>query len=268
MLMFSVRRGSAVIGKPDSIFGLKIEPGDILVPPRPGGPSPFPGIWIAAENLGLETERSGAVPFGDDVDALDRTAKPVFDCNKNGVEDAIDIAVGSSMDSNMNGIPDDCEDDVMEYCFCTQFDAPCGNGGAYPNATAGCHNSTGVGARMSTIGTTSVANDDLRLRMTQLPLNKAGILYMSADGHPPIPFGDGAKCPVGPAYRYMGKNSGTTGTITYGPGLAALSSVHFPLPGHILAGRTFHFQGWYRDPTGPCGSGMNLTNAVRVNFTP
>jgi hypothetical protein len=71
MLLFSVRRGSAVIGLPDSLFGIPIEEGDILMPPIPGGISPFPGIFIAAENLGLATVRSGFGPFGDDLDALD-----------------------------------------------------------------------------------------------------------------------------------------------------------------------------------------------------
>jgi hypothetical protein len=32
-----------------------------------------------------------------------------FDCNHNGVEDAIDIAVGASVDANQNGVPDECE---------------------------------------------------------------------------------------------------------------------------------------------------------------
>jgi hypothetical protein len=38
--------------------------------------------------------------------------------------------------------------------------------------------------------------------------------------------------------------------------------------GHILPGTTFHFQGWYRDPAGPCGTGKNMSNAVRVIFGP
>jgi hypothetical protein len=68
---FSVRRKSAVIGAPDSRFGMPIEEGDILMPPaQPGLP---PGIFIAAEAMGLGTARSGtAGPFGpDDVDAID-----------------------------------------------------------------------------------------------------------------------------------------------------------------------------------------------------
>jgi WD40 repeat protein len=34
----------------------------------------------------------------------------VFDCNQNGRSDALDIALGSSPDTNGNGIPDECED--------------------------------------------------------------------------------------------------------------------------------------------------------------
>jgi hypothetical protein len=73
MLLFSVRRGSAVIGTADSLLGLPIEEGDILMPPvLPGG---APGIFVPAEALGLATFRTngGATfqGFGDDLDALD-----------------------------------------------------------------------------------------------------------------------------------------------------------------------------------------------------
>ena len=128
-LLFSVRRGSAVIGAPDSIFGIPICEGDILVPPVAGGLSPFPGIFIAAENLGLATMRStpGAVafpPFSDELDALDVSPDcngngiPDYwdikwmlapDCNGNGIPDACDIASGFATDCNCNGIPDSCD---------------------------------------------------------------------------------------------------------------------------------------------------------------
>ncbi len=36
-------------------------------------------------------------------------AAPLFDCNENGVEDSIDIAVGTSSDANLNAVPDECE---------------------------------------------------------------------------------------------------------------------------------------------------------------
>lgn len=75
-ILFSVRRGSAIIGAPDSFFGAPIEPGDILS--LPPGPGLFPSIFIPAEALGLATFRSGGVgQFGaDDLDALDVLAIP------------------------------------------------------------------------------------------------------------------------------------------------------------------------------------------------
>ena len=34
---------------------------------------------------------------------------PFLDCNENGIEDAVDIAFGTSCDADQNGIPDECE---------------------------------------------------------------------------------------------------------------------------------------------------------------
>jgi hypothetical protein len=74
MLLFSVRRGSAVIGQIDSLQGLPIEEGDILVPMGTAGQ--IPGIFVTAEALGLATFRTNGTAGtwksrGDDLDALD-----------------------------------------------------------------------------------------------------------------------------------------------------------------------------------------------------
>ncbi len=37
------------------------------------------------------------------------TSGPLEDCNRNGVEDSVDIAYGSSSDMDRNGVPDECE---------------------------------------------------------------------------------------------------------------------------------------------------------------
>jgi hypothetical protein len=31
-------------------------------------------------------------------------------------------------------------------------------------------------------------------------------------------------------------------------------------------GQTRYFQGWYRNPGGPCGTGFNLTNGLGITF--
>ena len=36
----------------------------------------------------------------------------------------------------------------------------------------------------------------------------------------------------------------------------------------VMPGDTWHFQRWYRDPAGPCGSGFNLTNGLALTFVP
>jgi hypothetical protein len=128
MLLFSVRRGSAVIGAPDSLWGAPIEEGDILCPPVAGGVSQYPGIFISAEMIGLGTIRSGTqnpgTGFADDLDAADVAADcnmnflpdpydiftgTALDCNSNFVPDMCDITYGTSLDCNQNGTPDECE---------------------------------------------------------------------------------------------------------------------------------------------------------------
>lgn len=116
MVLFSVREGSWVVGKPDSLSGAQIEPGDVLVPPVPGGVSANPGILIPAEALGLATRRSGNGFFcagqmaADDLDGLDTTDQPQIDCDGNGIEDALDLVLFGGLDANGNGVPDACED--------------------------------------------------------------------------------------------------------------------------------------------------------------
>ena len=263
MLLFSVRRGSRVIGLPDSVFGVPISEGDILTTPLAGGMSPFPGILIAAEALGLGTVRSGFAnplhPFDDELNALSSAMAPILDCNANGVEDALDIAFGTSSDINANGVPDDCELISTSYCF--GVGCPCGNN----DASAGCANGTGVGALMTGSGTTSVLNDDLVLTTVLLPTNQFGIFYMGSN-QINLPFGNGLRCAGGFTFRYNPPtNSGAGGTISLGPGIVQYSCLHF---GCIVPFTTWNFQTWYRDPGGPCGFSFNTSNAMSVTFTP
>ncbi len=112
MVLFSVRRGSWLVGQPASnCNNAPIEPGDILMP-APGGGA-LPAILVSADALGLATSRVDGVPFGDDLDALDSVNKPVFDCNDNGLVDAADIANGLAPDVNMDGVPDGCGPGVV-----------------------------------------------------------------------------------------------------------------------------------------------------------
>ena len=265
MLLFSVRRGSGLIGRPDSIFGLPIVEGDILTTPVFGSPNPYPGIYIAAENLGLLTMRAVVGAISDDVDALSVLSGPLNDCNGNGVEDAIDIAFGGSWDINSNGIPDECELLTRGFCYCAPPSlAPCAN---FYNP-GGCENSTTLGAIMTASGTTSVANDNLVLTTVQIPLNKASQLLMSKNTNTGVPFKDGILCLNPQIFRYKALNSGGSGTVVRGAGLVNYCFINFGAPGWIFAGSVWNFQTWYRDQTGPCNNKSNLSNAIEATFTP
>lgn len=263
MVLFSVRRGSSVIGMPDSIFGLPIAEGDILTTPKVGGLSNFPGIYVAAENLGLVARIVGMV--SDDLDALSILPVPINDCNGNGIEDAIDIFTGFSWDTNNNGVPDECELLTHGFCYCgIGAPAPCGNN----YAPGGCRNSTGAGAIMTASGTTSVTSDNLVLTTVQMPINKPGLLMMSKTVGGGIPFKDGIRCLTPQIFRWPVKNTGASGSFSYGPGIVAQSFGNFGAPGWIFQGSVWNFQPWYRDPAGPCLTGSNLGNVIQATFTP
>ena len=260
MLLFSVRRGSAVIGMQDSLQDLPIEPGDLLIPPVEGG-NGNPGILIAAEALGLSTSRSGGE--SDDMNAGDaRGPNPWRDCNHNGVEDSKDIGAGTSADVNMNGIPDECEPVGTLGCTCGSS-SPCGNA----DSSAGCANSSGAGALMSGTGTSSWGADDLVLASTGLTPNMFALTFTGPAFGSGTPMGDGLRCVGGSLLRFQVQATGGSGTTSIGPGIVDYSCNTFGPNGCIDIGETWHYQTWYRDPGGPCGSTSNVTNSWSVTFT-
>jgi hypothetical protein len=112
-----------------------------------------------------------------------------------------------------------------------------------------------------------VSTDDLALTISNMGASQFGLVYMGA-GQVTLPFGDGLRCVgSGPVYRFGVRQSDAEGHLIEGPGIVAYSTANFPVSAHITAGQTWHFQGWYRDPNGPCGSGFNLSNALSVTFS-
>jgi hypothetical protein len=240
MLLFSVRRGSAVVGMPDSIFGIPIEPGDILTTPKPiamGGVSPFPGIFIAAEWLGLTTMRSGAA-LPADLDALDTRFPP------------------------QTGVP---------YCFGTAAACPCGNGGAPGQGCASTANASG--ALLTGTGLASVAADSVMLLGSSMPAGKLSLYFQGTarlGGGFGIALNDGLNCAGGGgAIRLGSKTTSAVGTSFYpDPGLGQLPvSVRGMIP---AVGATRHYTIWYRDPPSICGAGtiVNFSNGFSMVWTP
>jgi hypothetical protein len=86
---------------------------------------------------------------------------------------------------------------------------------------------------------------------------------------PQNPFGAGLFCAGSGGYGV--RRFPTLPGNTNGPGdlasVVGYSQANWPPSKHIVAGFTWNFQVWYRDPVGPCaGKTINTSNAYAVTF--
>lgn len=231
---FSVRRGSAVIGVPDSLFGVPIEPGDILMPPLAAGLPP--AIFIPAERLGLATARTGTAfvciggPMGDDLDALDTRMVPTTG---------------------------------LGFCFGdgTGTACPCGNSGANGR---GCANSVfPAGGLLAATGSASVSADTVLLTTSSLSGGLA--VYFQATGQGSVAVDDGLDCLSGVRVR-VGNKTVVGGVSTNPSGVDLPISVKGGVP---PAGATRVYQAVYRNAAAFCTPFVtNRTNGVAIVWTP
>lgn len=133
---------------------------------------------------------------------------------------------------------------------------PCANFGG---AGEGCANSQGSGARLTASGSASLAADDLVLHASQARPQMPGSLLQGSSAIA-LPFYDGILCMGNPTERVEFVRLDATG--------AASTSASIVAEGHVPGpGVTRYYQLWYRDPMiSPCGSGSNLTSAVRIDW--
>jgi len=145
--------------------------------------------------------------------------------------------------------------------FCDGVACPCGNDDTTPIAR-GCKNSTGRGAWLHAYGETSVTSDELRVVTYDLPLHRTLVLFggtAQVNGGAGQPFGDGLRCVGGALTRIALQTSGGLGEFTWA-GLAQDQG--------WAGGQTVRLQVYYRDTTGPCGTGFNTTNGYSFVVTP
>ncbi len=232
MLFFSVRRGSAICGTPDAFFGIPISEADILVPAGPPGSTP--GIWIAGENLGLMTSRSGMGP-DDDLDALDTLHEP-------------EVGVG--------------------YCFGdgSGTPCPCGNNGA---PGRGCGNSqNGFGGLLWSNGNPSIANDTVHMTVSGVNLNATMLLYQGTIPLVGVPFGDGLRCVAGNTRR-LKIQPALCGNREFGYGVPGDAPIS--VSGGLGGPGTVYYQVRYRDanPTFCSVPALfNWTNGYQLTWVP
>lgn len=127
-------------------------------------------------------------------------------------------------------------------------------------------NSVGAGARLSALGSTSVGANELRLRATGCTPSQHGLFFYGPNATQ-VPFGDGFLCVSGGAHRLNPPSAASS----QGELERALDFGAPPMargPGAVLPGSTWRFQLWYRDPTGPGGTGFNLSDALAIRFCP
>ncbi len=140
---------------------------------------------------------------------------------------------------------------------------PCGNS-SDSGSGEGCRHSLGFGARMVPLGSASIAEDDFRLHLCQLPPRRLSMLIAglsTVSGGSGAPFGDGLLCVAGGRAIIGLATADSAGEAHYGPGLA--------LSQGFGAGDQRFFQARFRDPLGsPCGTAFNTTPAVGVTFVP
>lgn len=169
------------------------------------------------------------------------------DCDGDGVHDPCQIAADPGLDANGNGVLDSCECQIASICVTSP-------------------NSVGGGAQMVTMGSTSIADDDLTLLALACPTGQFGIFFYGLDPTS-VPLGDGTRCIslAAPGIFRLPPVPTGTGSASY-----ALDYTSPPAPsGQITVGSTWLFQFWYRDPAGPGGSGgagHNLSDALEINF--
>ncbi|TDJ74126.1 MAG: hypothetical protein E2O39_05125 [Planctomycetota bacterium] len=187
-----------------------------------------------------------------------------------------DLSYGPQLGSGHNGVTGQFQNSYFEidyvpagegpgepYCFGSS--CPCGN----DDPTAGCTNATGSGALLHASGTASLALDDLTLTVSSSVPLQFGILYMGP-ARTLLPFGNGHRCVdsgTGAFHRYPVMQANAAGTFAMN-NVVSFANGTFPPSGALLPGTTWNFQGWYRDPGGPCGASFNLTNAVEISVIP
>jgi hypothetical protein len=147
------------------------------------------------------------------------------------------------------------------FCDCSTS-GPCGNDGAI---STGCANSVSTaGAFLWASGTATVgASDSLVLEAFTMPPNQFMIFFQgdtALNGGNGVPFGAGLRCAGQNVIRI------NTPTMTDGGGSADTSGITISAQGGAVPGETKHYQGWYRDPGGPCGASFNLTNGLSVTW--
>lgn len=121
-------------------------------------------------------------------------------------------------------------------------------------------NSTGSGSSIGSTGSVSMVADNFELIARGCPATVPGLFFFGTEQER-VPFGDGLRCVGGEVIRLAATVTDRSGEL-----VTALWT-DSAAPG-ITSGFPWKFQAWYRDPTGPGGTGFNLSDGLSVVFCP
>jgi hypothetical protein len=143
------------------------------------------------------------------------------------------------------------------------YEFSCGCAGAL-NYCSALPNSSGAAASIGWSGSTSLFANSLTLSASGAPPLKNGLFfYGSAQAN--VPWGDGLRCVGGSLQRLAVLQTDASGAAPF-----ALDFTQFPLSSGahaLLAGSTWNFQFYFRDPLGG-PAGWNSSDALEVSFCP
>jgi hypothetical protein len=126
-------------------------------------------------------------------------------------------------------------------------------------------NSSGFESLIRGGGTRSVAANDLSLFAGPMAPAEPGIFYYGPN-EIQVAFGNGFRCiggGVGQIFRlFPFAVASPNGELAY-----TLDLTSPPPGGQVVAGSTWKFQAWFRDPAGG-GAGFNLSDGLSLSFTP
>jgi hypothetical protein len=155
---------------------------------------------------------------------------------------------------------------ITSYCLGdgTGHACPCGNTGAPGH---GCRNSANAfGGQLTTTGGASTVADTLTLVTNFEPSTSSTVFIQGTgmvNGGSGAIFGDGLRCLSGTIKR-LGSKISIAGSAHY----PAAGDLTISVRGNVPAsGGTFFYQAWYRNFGGPCGTGINMTNGLKIVWT-
>lgn len=205
--------------------------------------------------LDTDTDSDGVA---DCVDNCDTIANPSqADCDLDNAGDVCEIAGGTQYDTNLNGVPDDCETCPAIISYCTSG-----------TSTNGCV------PTMSASGTPSAAaTSGFTLTASSIEGQKSGLIFYGVSGPKASIWSPGSNsylCLKAPTQRTPSANSG--GTLNLCDGVLSIDFLDYVAthPGALgspfSAGDLVWVQAWYRDPPAP--NTTNLSNGLQFTMCP